>query len=194
MCFVGTEKRYMANLFELWDTSSLVFFTHPFFLSMTHVYKHCSLVIAVKRIMWHVQENLAPQRWWKLGKSLEEYIHAFGCVSTWIFWVLTWKTLCDWFVVMSARFGFMLNVTSHATTCRLFSYLLYDDIFYVLFCFDINMQLFYEYLLLIWHCVCLVWLNAAARLWPGWMPGLGPCSHPWACSANWESHALAFVD
>jgi hypothetical protein len=143
--FVGTVKRYMANLFELWDTSSLVFFTHHFFLSMTHVYKHYSLVIAVKTIMWHMQENLAPQRWWKLGKSLEEYIHAFGCVSSWIFWVLTWKALCDWFVVMSARSGFTLNVTSHATTWRLCPFLL-----------DINMQLFYEYLLLIQHCVCLV--------------------------------------
>jgi hypothetical protein len=28
---------------------------------MTHVHKHYSPVIAVKTIMWHMQENLAPQ-------------------------------------------------------------------------------------------------------------------------------------
>jgi hypothetical protein len=41
---------------------------------MTHVYKHYSAVIAVETILWHMQENLAPHRWWKLGKSLEEYM------------------------------------------------------------------------------------------------------------------------
>jgi hypothetical protein len=41
---------------------------------MAHVYKHYSAVIAVEIILWHMQENLAPHRWWKLGKSLEEYM------------------------------------------------------------------------------------------------------------------------
>jgi hypothetical protein len=41
---------------------------------MTHVYKHYSAVIAVETILWHMQENLAPHRWWELGKGLEEYM------------------------------------------------------------------------------------------------------------------------
>ena len=41
---------------------------------MTHVYKHYFVVIAVEIILCHMQENLAPHRWWKLGKSLEEYM------------------------------------------------------------------------------------------------------------------------
>ena len=33
-----------------------------------------SAAIAVKAVLWHMQENLAPHRWWKLGKSLEIYV------------------------------------------------------------------------------------------------------------------------
>jgi len=51
------------------------FLPHLSFLSVTYVYKHYySAAIAVETILWHMQENLAPHRWWKLGKSLEEYM------------------------------------------------------------------------------------------------------------------------
>ena len=28
-----------------------------------------------------------------------------------------------------------------------------------------------------------------AWLWIGCVPGIGPCSNPWACTVNWEGHA-----
>jgi hypothetical protein len=33
---------------------------------------HYAAAIAIKAVLWHMQEDLAPHRWWKLGKSLEE--------------------------------------------------------------------------------------------------------------------------
>jgi hypothetical protein len=33
---------------------------------------HYATAIAIKAVLWHMQEDLAPYRWWKLGKSLEE--------------------------------------------------------------------------------------------------------------------------
>jgi hypothetical protein len=117
---------------------------------MTHVYKHYSAVIAVETILWHMQENLAPHRWWKLGKSLEEYM-------LWLYILLNILgtdlkgTLCQ---VCCDECQIWVHVECDLTcnNVEVISLPLFDDILMSLL-LDIYMKLFYEYLLLTWHSV-----------------------------------------
>jgi len=115
---------------------------------MTHAYKHYFVVIAVEIILWHMQGNLAPHKWWKLGKSLEEYM--LCCMSLDILGTGLKGTLSR---VCYDECQIWVHIECDLTcnSVEVISLLLYDDILMSLL-LDIYMQLFNKYLLLTWHC------------------------------------------
>jgi hypothetical protein len=64
----------MHLAFDCEPSVMFVLWTCFFLLSSLHVNITMSAAIAVKTILWHKQENLAPHIWWKLGKPRRIYM------------------------------------------------------------------------------------------------------------------------